>query len=89
MWVSNEHAGTLMRVTAQDFRLAATVPLRGAPLGLAFVGDDLWFTSAEGGSALHRGGVLTMVGPERRLVRRPARHRPALTTGTTRGGWPR
>ena len=36
VWVSNEHAGTLMRVTtAQNFRLAATVRWRGAPLGLA------------------------------------------------------
>ena len=61
VWVSNEHAGTLMRVNARTFRLAATKSLAGAPLGLAFVGDDLWFTSAAGGSALHRGGVLTMV----------------------------
>jgi YVTN family beta-propeller protein len=60
VWVSNEFAGTLMRVTARTFQLAATVPLRGAPLGLGFVGDDLWFTSAAGGSALHRGGVLTL-----------------------------
>ena len=66
VWVSNQHAGTLMRVAARTFRLAATVPLRGAPLGLAFVGEDLWFTSAAGGSALHRGGVLTMVGPRLR-----------------------
>jgi peptide/nickel transport system substrate-binding protein len=64
VWVSNEHGGTLMRVTtARDFRLAETVRLAGAPLGLAFVGDDLWFTSAAGGAALHRGGVLTAVGP--------------------------
>ncbi len=61
VWVSNEYAGTLMRVTARTFRLADTVRLRGAPLGLAFAGDDLWFTSAEGGSAFHSGGVLTMV----------------------------
>jgi peptide/nickel transport system substrate-binding protein len=61
VWVGNEYASTLMKVTAADFRLAATVPLRGAPLGLAYVGDDLWFTTA-GGSALHRGGVLTLVG---------------------------
>jgi YVTN family beta-propeller protein len=64
VWVSNEYAGNLMRVTARTFRLGATVKLRGAPLGLAFVGDDLWFTSAEGSSALHRGGVLTMVGTD-------------------------
>jgi peptide/nickel transport system substrate-binding protein len=63
VWVSNEYTGTLMRVTARNFRLGATVKLRGAPLGLAFVGDDLWFTSAEGGSAVHRGGILTIVGP--------------------------
>jgi hypothetical protein len=63
VWVSNEYTGTLMRVTARTFRLGATVPVQGAPLGLWFVGDDLWFTSAQGGSALHRGGVLTMVGP--------------------------
>ncbi len=63
VWVSNEYAGTLMRVTAPTFRLGATVSLRGAPLGLAFLGDDLWFTNAGGGSAVHRGGVLTMIGP--------------------------
>jgi YVTN family beta-propeller protein len=63
VWVSNHHAGTLMRVTARTFQLGATVRLGGAPLGLTFVGDDLWFTSAAGGAALHRGGVLTMVGP--------------------------
>ena len=51
----------------EGFRLAATKRLRGAPLGLAYVGDDLWFTSAAGGSALHRGGVLTMVGPRLRF----------------------
>ena len=62
VWVSNQNAGTLMRVTAGTFRLSKTVPLRGAPLGLAYVGKDLWFTNAAGGSALHRGGVLTMVG---------------------------
>ena len=61
VWVSNQHAGTLMRVTAGTFRLSTTVPLRGAPLGLAYVGKDLWFTNAAGGSAVHRGGVLTMV----------------------------
>ncbi len=66
VWVSNQHAGTLMRVTARTFQRDATVRLRGAPLGLAFVGDDLWFTSAAGGSALHRGGVVTMVGPRLR-----------------------
>jgi peptide/nickel transport system substrate-binding protein len=62
VWVSNENASSLMRVTARTFQLGATVPLHGSPLGLAFVGDDLWFTSAAGGS-LHRGGVLTMVAP--------------------------
>jgi ABC-type transport system substrate-binding protein/streptogramin lyase len=61
VWVSNEYAGTLMRVTARTFRLADKVPLTGAPLGLAYAGKELWFTSAAGGSALHRGGVLTMV----------------------------
>ena len=47
VWVSNEYAGTLMRVNADGSRSPTTVPLRGAPLGLAFVGDDLWFTSAQ------------------------------------------
>jgi peptide/nickel transport system substrate-binding protein len=65
VWVSNESAGTLMRITASTFRLSATVPLRGAPLGLRYVGDDLWFTSAEGGGAVHRGGVLNIVGTSR------------------------
>jgi ABC-type transport system substrate-binding protein len=60
VWVSNEYAGSLMRVNRRTFQLAATVHLRGAPLGLGFVGEDLWFTSAEGGSALHRGGILTI-----------------------------
>jgi peptide/nickel transport system substrate-binding protein len=60
VWVSNEYAGSLMRVNRRTFQLAATVRLRGAPLGLGFAGDDLWFTSAEGGSALHRGGILTI-----------------------------
>jgi YVTN family beta-propeller protein len=64
IWVSNEYAGTLLRVTARTFRLAATLRMAGAPLGLGFVGDDLWFTNAGGGSALHRGGVLTMIGPD-------------------------
>jgi peptide/nickel transport system substrate-binding protein len=64
VWVSNEHSGTLMRVTAETFLPDRTVPLRGAPLGLTFAGDDLWFTSAAGGSVLHRGGLLTMVAPE-------------------------
>jgi YVTN family beta-propeller protein len=61
VWVSNEYAGTLMRVTARTFLLGATVRLRGAPLGLGFVGNDLWFTNAGGGSVRHRGGVLTLV----------------------------
>jgi ABC-type transport system substrate-binding protein len=60
VWVSNEHAGTLMRVTTRTFQVAATVRLRSAPLGLALVAGDLWFTSARG--LLHRGGVLTIVG---------------------------
>jgi ABC-type transport system substrate-binding protein len=62
VWVSNEHAGNLMRLTTNDFTVVDTVNVGGAPLGLAFVGDDLWFTSAGGGRALHRGGVLTAVG---------------------------
>jgi peptide/nickel transport system substrate-binding protein len=62
VWVSNENAGSLMQVTARTFRLSSTLRQAGAPLGLAFVGDDLWFTNAAGGRALHRGGVLTMVG---------------------------
>ena len=40
VWVSNEYAGTLMRVTASTFRLADTIEVRGAPLALAYVGDD-------------------------------------------------
>ncbi len=63
VWVSNEYAGTLSRVQGRSLTLRDTVRVRGAPLGLAFIGKDLWFTSAGGGSALHRGGVLTMVGP--------------------------
>jgi peptide/nickel transport system substrate-binding protein len=62
VWVSNENSGTLMRINPRSFRLAATLRLRGAPLGLGFVGGDLWFTNAAGGSAPHRGGVLTVVG---------------------------
>jgi YVTN family beta-propeller protein len=62
VWVSSQNAGTLMRVTAKTFQLSATVRLNGAPLGLGFVGNDLWFSSAAGGGALHRGGVLRMVG---------------------------
>src|SRR5215213_1089242 len=62
VWVSNEYDGTLLQITSQAFDLAAIVRLGGAPLGLAFVGDDLWFTSSARGVALHRGGTLTMVG---------------------------
>ena len=83
VWVSNEYAGTLMRVTASTFRLADTIPLRGAPLGLAYVGDDLWFTNAAGGDALHRGGVLTMVGTgSDGTATRPSSIRSPATTRT-------
>ena len=61
VWVSSEHAGTLSRVSTRRFTLLDTVRVGGALLGLAFVGDRLWFTNAAGGSSLHRGGVLTVV----------------------------
>ncbi len=63
VWVSSEHAGTLSRISTRRFTLLDTVRVGGAPLGLTFVQDRLWFTNAAGGSALHRGGVLTVVGP--------------------------
>ncbi|HEX7189640.1 MAG TPA: ABC transporter substrate-binding protein, partial [Actinomycetes bacterium] len=60
VWVSNQYAGTLSRVDARRFTLVDTVTTRGAPLGLAVSGERLWFASAEGGEALHRGGVLRL-----------------------------
>lgn len=60
VWVSNEYAGTLSRVDAASQRVTRTIPTHGAPLGLAFVGDRLWFTNAGGGAGLHRGGTLRL-----------------------------
>jgi peptide/nickel transport system substrate-binding protein len=58
VWVSSEYARTLSKVDSNAFTLLDTVPIRGSPLGLAGSGGNLWFTVAEGGSAVHRGGVL-------------------------------
>jgi peptide/nickel transport system substrate-binding protein len=60
VWVTNESAGTLSRFDAERVAVTRTIPTSGAPLGLAFVGDQLRYTNADGGSALHRGGVLAL-----------------------------
>lgn len=60
VWVSNEYAGTLSRLDAARASVTGTVHTTGAPLGLAYVGDRLWFTNADGGTVLHRGGILTL-----------------------------
>jgi peptide/nickel transport system substrate-binding protein len=60
VWVSNEYGGSLTRLDATTQRVTRTIPTHGAPLGLAFVGDRLWFTNAGGGAGLHRGGTLRL-----------------------------
>ncbi len=71
VWVSSEYAGRVDRVDARTLRRSATVLTDGAPLGLAMVSGRLWFATADGGRALHRGGALTLVGdglPDARVL---------------------
>jgi ABC-type transport system substrate-binding protein/class 3 adenylate cyclase len=60
VWVSDEYGNSIAHINPATLTVAYT-PTSSAPLGLALAGDRLWVATDGGGSAAHRGGVLSVL----------------------------
>jgi ABC-type transport system substrate-binding protein/DNA-binding SARP family transcriptional activator len=68
IWASNEYDGTISRIDPSTNRVVRTYAVGASPHGLAVAGGDLWLTSAAFANASHRGGTLTFLSSDARLL---------------------
>ena len=50
LWVANNHDNTIVKVSAHDGEILATVQVGEGPRGMAFDGEDIWVTNSLDGS---------------------------------------
>ncbi|HZC51831.1 MAG TPA: ABC transporter substrate-binding protein, partial [Mycobacterium sp.] len=64
VWVADEFDGTLTPIDPRTGQVRRKIAVGAVPAGLALAGSTLWIATRAFAGAGHRGGTLTVVGPD-------------------------